>query len=562
MRLIYSTLILLLVLSISGQSEPDANLSIERSTVMLFDASESMKDNDKINSAKIAVKEFISALDPATDELALIVFYDCDNIVVEQPFTADQSALSSKVDTIRPTGKTPLTAAMAFAKSYIEDNANGTDKKIIQLTDGTETCSRRTVSNKTEDLDISIIGFDILNGSEQETELMNYAQSIGADYINAGNASNSSDLINILQREYEKPTRAQNLAPVPSYDEAAGQNLSLASSAASSGNTSDELIEPDEVLEAEDGPEELNLSSASSAASIDNASDDLGGPDEVIGDQDEAAKLNLSDPSYWINMGNALYSQGKYNEAAKAYDEAIKLNSSDPLAWKGKADALYALGQFDEAAKAYDEAIKLSSADPLLWKGKADALYALGLFDEAAKAYDEAIKLNSSDPLAWKGKADALYALGQYDEAAKAYDEAIKLSSADPLLWKGKADALYALGQFDEAAKAYDEAKRLDPNIALSREGKASDALQENDSAVGAIVQPSMEIGKGISSTPSQPGFIGTIYSGANVPKKDKFVCNLMSACGMYPRGLGNNGDGATANLGAFNLGRINRDSS
>ena len=426
MRLIYSALILLLILSISGQSEPDANLSAERSTVLLFDASESMKDNDKIDSAKIAVKEFISALDPATDELALIVFYDCDNIVVEQPFTADQSALSSKVDTIRPTGKTPLTAAMAFAKSYIEDNANGTDKKIIQLTDGTETCSRRTVSNKTEDLDISIIGFDILNGSEQETELMNYAQSIGADYINAGNASNSSDLINILQREYEKPTRAQNLAPVPSYDEAAGQNLSLASSAASSGNTSDELIEPDEVLEAEDGPEELNLSSASSAASIDNASDDLGGPDEVIGDQDEAAELNLSDPSYWINMGNALYSQGKYNEAAKAYDEA----------------------------------------------------------------------------------------------------------------------------------------NRLDPNIALSREGKVPDALQENDSAVRAIGQPSMEIGKGISSTPSQPGFIGTIYSGANVPKKDKFVCNLMSACGMYPLGLGNNGDGAIANLGAFNLGRINRASS
>jgi hypothetical protein len=38
-----------------------------------------------------------------------------------------------------------------------------------------------------------------------------------------------------------------------------------------------------------------------------------------------------------------------------------------------------------------------------------------------------------------------------------------------------------------------------------------------------------------------------------------EFVCNSMSACGMYPYGLGNNGDGATVNLGAFSFGRIKR---
>ncbi|HNQ54460.1 MAG TPA: tetratricopeptide repeat protein, partial [Methanothrix sp.] len=283
-----------------------------------------MEDNNKIDSAKTAVREFVSGLDPATDELALIVFYDCEDIVVEQPFTSDQSALTSKIDAIRPTGKTPLSAAMAFAKSYIEENANGTEKKIIQLTDGTETCTRRTIGNDTEDLDISIIGFDISSGSDQETELMDYAQSIGADYINAGNASNSSDLANILQRAYGGAAKTENLEAVQAQDEEGG----------------------------------LNLSQPSSGNNISNASDVQAEPDGTIAAGDEATQLKSSDPSYWINMGNALLAQGKYDEAVKAYDEAIKLNASDPLSWKGKADALFALGRYDEAIQAYDEAIK------------------------------------------------------------------------------------------------------------------------------------------------------------------------------------------------------------
>ncbi|MDD1738949.1 MAG: hypothetical protein LUQ02_05245, partial [Methanothrix sp.] len=65
MRLIYAAFILVLVLSICAQSQPDAgNKTIESSTIMLFDASESMKDNNKIDSAKAAVKEFVSGIDP------------------------------------------------------------------------------------------------------------------------------------------------------------------------------------------------------------------------------------------------------------------------------------------------------------------------------------------------------------------------------------------------------------------------------------------------------------------------------------------------------------------
>jgi len=74
-----------------------------------------------------------------------------------------------------------------------------------------------------------------------------------------------------------------------------------------------------------------------------------------------------------------------------------------------------------------------------------------------------------------------------------------------------------------------------------------------------SIGQPSSGIGKNISNNASAPGILGTISNGANVPMLSEFVCNSMSACGMYPYGLGNNGDGATVNLGAFSFGRIKR---
>jgi hypothetical protein len=72
-----------------------------------------------------------------------------------------------------------------------------------------------------------------------------------------------------------------------------------------------------------------------------------------------------------------------------------------------------------------------------------------------------------------------------------------------------------------------------------------------------SIGQTSSGIGKNIPNNAPAPGILGSISNGANVPMLGEFVCNLMSACGMYPLGLGNNGDGAIVNLGAFNFGKV-----
>lgn len=121
----------------SVEIEPE----IDNSIILLCDASSSMDEDNKIGNAKTAAKNFLWSL-TNKDEVALIVFYDCGSIVVEQPFTTDRTLVALQIDDIQPSGNTPLKAAIRFAKDYMNQNAQGKTKKILQFTDGQETCEQ------------------------------------------------------------------------------------------------------------------------------------------------------------------------------------------------------------------------------------------------------------------------------------------------------------------------------------------------------------------------------------------------------------------------------------
>ena len=74
------------------------------------------------------------------DEIALIVFYDCTQPIVEVGFTTDKSMILSKLNSIEPDSGTPLYYSIGFAKNYMLTHANGKGKKMIVLTDGVDTC--------------------------------------------------------------------------------------------------------------------------------------------------------------------------------------------------------------------------------------------------------------------------------------------------------------------------------------------------------------------------------------------------------------------------------------
>jgi hypothetical protein len=123
---------------------PPPAIGVAQSIVILFDASGSMSTSDRIGQAK---RSTVSVLRQVTAgiEVALIVFYDCNRIVVEQAFTTEPSRIEAILPRIRPSGSTPLAKATQVAKQYIADHASGQTARLVLLTDGQETCGGNPV---------------------------------------------------------------------------------------------------------------------------------------------------------------------------------------------------------------------------------------------------------------------------------------------------------------------------------------------------------------------------------------------------------------------------------
>ncbi|MCJ8308033.1 MAG: VWA domain-containing protein [Hyphomicrobiales bacterium] len=113
--------------------------TVSESIVILLDASSSMRSQGKMDQAKRSAVNVLRKLSADT-EVALIVFYSCRSIVVEQHFTTDISLIEAVLPKIQPSGNTPLAAATMTAKKYMRDNAAGAATRLVVLTDGKETC--------------------------------------------------------------------------------------------------------------------------------------------------------------------------------------------------------------------------------------------------------------------------------------------------------------------------------------------------------------------------------------------------------------------------------------
>ena len=118
--------------------------SLRRGTSILFlvDCSGSMQENNRMQKAIDATKSVINSkmFDPA-DEVALMAFYDCGAVQLIQPFTYNPSEIENGLQRLRPSGGTPLCAAMIAGSHYLESTSRNVFRKMIILTDGEETCN-------------------------------------------------------------------------------------------------------------------------------------------------------------------------------------------------------------------------------------------------------------------------------------------------------------------------------------------------------------------------------------------------------------------------------------
>ncbi|MGI9413305.1 MAG: vWA domain-containing protein [Hyphomicrobiales bacterium] len=194
-------ILLTVFLFLSGVSSGSAGEKV----IVVFDASGSMwgqiEGNSKINIARGVLKRSIEEWKALDLEVGLIVYghrrkgdcADIETLIPSGPINVGR--FTSTIDGIRPTGKTPLTAAVRKAAEelrYTEDKAT-----VILLSDGLETCNLDPCAIASElerdgvNFTAHVIGFDIAKGEEQR-QLRCIAENTGGLFVAADDADGLS----------------------------------------------------------------------------------------------------------------------------------------------------------------------------------------------------------------------------------------------------------------------------------------------------------------------------------------------------------------------------------
>ena len=205
-----------------GVNAPEGELPKQVNVEILLDASGSMagrvNGGVKMDLAKEAIRNFVSKL-PEGTQVALRVYghkgsnqqkdkeLSCKSTEVVYALGAyDESSFQKSLNQFRPTGWTPLAAAIEQAKSDLSGKTGENVENIIYVvSDGIETCGGDPVKAAKElhqseiQAIVNIIGFDVDNAGQKA--LKKVAEAGGGKYttVNTG-----EDLRRHLEAEYER----------------------------------------------------------------------------------------------------------------------------------------------------------------------------------------------------------------------------------------------------------------------------------------------------------------------------------------------------------------------
>ncbi|NOX41434.1 MAG: VWA domain-containing protein [Alphaproteobacteria bacterium] len=180
------------------------------STILVLDASGSMwgqiDGKAKITIAQEVVGELLKTI-PEDQSLGLTVYGhrrkgdcgDIENMVL--PALNTRQAIAKAVNSIKPKGKTPLSAAVIEAAETLKF----TEQKatVILISDGRETCNfnpcdvGRRLKAAGVDFTAHVIGFDVANQSDR-AQLQCLAENTGGIYRTASNAAELSEALKIV----------------------------------------------------------------------------------------------------------------------------------------------------------------------------------------------------------------------------------------------------------------------------------------------------------------------------------------------------------------------------
>jgi len=208
--------------------------------VLLFDASYSMSDHpldgtqkSKIELAREGVDTFLASLSDE-DRVALIVFYDCNDIRVETDFTKDKDLIRQTLSGVQPTGNTPIAKAIETGWTYLKQNGRNCEKwAIVLFTDGEETCHQDGCSaassiasegKQYSQTPVYIIAYDmptIHSSGGYQSDLSCIAQATGGSIkspttieLNTAFQQTAETISKDVNRGGDRCTAYQNLVPI------------------------------------------------------------------------------------------------------------------------------------------------------------------------------------------------------------------------------------------------------------------------------------------------------------------------------------------------------------
>jgi tight adherence protein B len=165
----------------SVQSASDAE-SLTQTTYLVMDTSDSMNQNDKLQSAKDAARQFIEAV-PDNVQIGLITFDNTADVRVKP--STDRDSLVSTIDSLTTAPKTVLYDAVALTAQELGSADVGS---ALLLSDGADKGSATTLADATKAAKKSGSRFDVVSFGEstaQKDALSDIAGSTGGTVYEA-----------------------------------------------------------------------------------------------------------------------------------------------------------------------------------------------------------------------------------------------------------------------------------------------------------------------------------------------------------------------------------------
>ena len=145
--------------TISVQGTPkDSTYVRPNDVILIVDKSGSMKDDNRINAAKDATKEFIDLMDLTKHQVGIV---DFDASASSYPLTTDATAVKNYVDTIQSGGGTETGKAVRAATAMLANHRPEAQPTIVILTDGEANSTPDALASANAAKDAGIIFYTI-----------------------------------------------------------------------------------------------------------------------------------------------------------------------------------------------------------------------------------------------------------------------------------------------------------------------------------------------------------------------------------------------------------------